>query len=309
VAVPTGTQPITDQGVKLAYIAGTAQRLGLDPAAVIAVSGTEGLSGGIGDNGTSFGPFQLHVPGRYNRAITDAGAPPLSDPNAANAWANSPVGITWALEQMAAVARGLTGASAINSIVYNFEAPADKPKEVRLATANYGKATALLSMIKGGGVTSSLGGLIGNTADGANSLLTHVPGVQQTETAVGGAASAIDSIGKFLSKITTVSFLLRAGEVIAGAVLLLAGLYLMSKQVGLAPGGSPRGAPGPAGDAAGWTTEQAEEAQRRAEASFAAGRSSVEPHDVRDEREHKQARKAAVAERVASSAATDDIPF
>jgi len=108
-----------------------AQRAGLDPRAVIAVAGQEGLGGGVGDQGTSFGPFQLHwggaMPARYrgNRA-------------ASAAFASSPAGIRYAVRQMGA-ARGLTGRAAVNAIVRGFERPADPAGESARAWASYGK--------------------------------------------------------------------------------------------------------------------------------------------------------------------------
>lgn len=53
-------------------------------------------------------------------------------------------------------------------------------------------------------------------------------------SAVSSATSAVESVGSFLGKITSLAFLLRAGEVVGGAVLSFAGLFLLAKQVGLA---------------------------------------------------------------------------
>ena len=120
------------------YIQQRAGALGLDPNAVLAVAGQEGLSGAIGDQGTSFGPFQLHwggaMPSRF-----------VGNQQASNAWAWSQPGIDYALSQMNA-ARGLQGQAAVSSIVRNFERPADPSGEAARAWAAYGKQGATPSV-------------------------------------------------------------------------------------------------------------------------------------------------------------------
>lgn len=103
----------------------------VDPRAALAVASREGLGGGIGDNGTSFGPFQLHQGGAY-----PSYAP--QDPSGAQAWASSPAGINYALSRIGSVAGGLRGASAITNIVKRFERPANPEAEINGAIANYG---------------------------------------------------------------------------------------------------------------------------------------------------------------------------
>lgn len=106
---------------------------GLDPNAVLAVSSTEGLSGGIGDGGHAFGPFQLNNAGGVLTGMF-AG----QSPEQIQAWASSPAGIDWGLSHIAKVARGLHGQQAINAIVTQFERPANIPHEIAGATAAYG---------------------------------------------------------------------------------------------------------------------------------------------------------------------------
>lgn len=96
----------------------------VDPAAVLAVARQEGLSGGIGDNGTSFGPFQLHVGGALPQAIGARG------PQYAQQWASSPAGILYAIQRIAQVAGGLKGAPAVRAIVTRFERPANPQREI-----------------------------------------------------------------------------------------------------------------------------------------------------------------------------------
>lgn len=119
----TQTQPVsyTNWGD---IIKSGAVHYGLDPLAVLAVANAEGLGGGVGDNGTSFGPFQLHVGGALPRGKTQA-------------WAESPAGIDYALRQIARVARGLTARQAIEMIVRRFERPADPEGEIARAWTYY----------------------------------------------------------------------------------------------------------------------------------------------------------------------------
>jgi len=95
-------------------------RAKLDPNAVLAVARQEGLGGGIGDQGTSFGPWQLHIGGAFPSGVTGD----------KQAWAWSPAGIDYALRHIATVAGGQTGAQAVSSIVSRFERPANIPREI-----------------------------------------------------------------------------------------------------------------------------------------------------------------------------------
>jgi len=112
-------------------ISARAPAYNLDPVAALAVAMVEGLSGGVGDQGTSFGPFQLH----------EGGALPAGR---GQAWAESPAGIEYALRSMAgAGAAGLHGPAAIQAIVRNFERPAAPDAEIARALAAYGQAGKL----------------------------------------------------------------------------------------------------------------------------------------------------------------------
>jgi len=102
------------------------KKYGLDPHAVLAVASVEGLSGGVGDAGTSFGPLQLHVGGALPKGK-------------GKAWAESPVGIKYAMQRIASVAKGLKGEAAIRAIVTKFERPANPAAEIQKALSRYGK--------------------------------------------------------------------------------------------------------------------------------------------------------------------------
>ena len=105
----------------------TARRYGVDPRAALAVASVEGglRFGAVGDQGTSYGPFQLHVGGALPRG-RGAG------------WANSPAGIDYALRRIAGVARGKRGRAAVAAIVRGFERPADPASEIAKALSRYG---------------------------------------------------------------------------------------------------------------------------------------------------------------------------
>jgi hypothetical protein len=98
----------------------------LDPraAAAVAMNESGGRFGAVGDNGTSYGPWQLHVGGALPRGRTAA-------------WANSPAGIQYALRQMASVAGGLHGQAAVAAIARRFERPANPGAEIATALSYY----------------------------------------------------------------------------------------------------------------------------------------------------------------------------
>jgi hypothetical protein len=91
----------------------------------------EGLGGGIGDNGTSFGPFQLHIGGAFPSSIT--GTPAQKE-----AWANSASGINYAMSAMKSdIGRVAFGYDSVAAIVSRFERPANPSAEIAGAWARY----------------------------------------------------------------------------------------------------------------------------------------------------------------------------
>lgn len=68
------------------------------------------------------------------------------------------------------------------------------------------------------------------------------PGGQTAADVAGGVKNATVAIGEFLGKLSDTNNLLRAGQVVGGALLVGIGLYLLANQVGLAP--SPGKVPG-----------------------------------------------------------------
>jgi hypothetical protein len=125
-----GTTPKSSAYIQTIKEAGA--KYGVDINALLSVAAQEGLGGGVGDNGTSFGPFQMHVGGAL---------PPGKD----QAWAESPAGIDYAVQQIANVAKGKIGPEAIKAIVTQFEKSADQPTEIANALAVYEGGTAHLN--------------------------------------------------------------------------------------------------------------------------------------------------------------------
>jgi len=121
-----------------------APQYGVDPVAALKVSAVEGGGrfGAVGDQGTSFGPWQLHMGGALPSQY--------STPSAAAAFANSPEGVKYVLSRMGQVAGGLTGNAAVSAIVRGFERPADPAGEIQRALGASG-ASAGSSFVPAGG--------------------------------------------------------------------------------------------------------------------------------------------------------------
>jgi hypothetical protein len=205
------------------YVLKRAPQYQLDPNAVIAVAIQEGISGKVGDDGTSFGPWQLHQGGAFPSSAPQT-------PDAANAWAWSPAGVDYALGRMQTVAGGLKGKAATRAIVYRFERPASPATE-------YHNAVAALPASDGGPAGSGgIGSILGAVNTGAEAA---VPGLSQAEGAAGAAgsvASGAEATADFLGNLTNPAYLLRGLQIVGGGAILLFGLYLLARQSGLAQG-------------------------------------------------------------------------
>lgn len=125
-----------DPNSPLGVIVKNAKRFGLDPAAVYAYALEEssGKYGAVGDQGTSFGPFQAHIGGAAgNRSRA-----------AASAWANSPQGLVEMMGMMSRTpAKGLTGAAAVKAIYQYFGK--GTPAAVPRGLARYAEAQKAIS--------------------------------------------------------------------------------------------------------------------------------------------------------------------
>lgn len=159
----------------------------IDRNAELAVAGQEGLSGRVGDNGTSFGPNQLHAGGALPSWVWQRG------PAFAQQWAWSPEGIDYALSHVARVAGGKKGAAAVQAIVGQFERPADPAGEISRALAHYGGAPA-----GGRTVAAAGGGAVGGGGAALDPVLLALY-ANNLQTLTGGASSLTPLLALALS--------------------------------------------------------------------------------------------------------------
>ena len=212
------------------YVVKRAPQYQLDANAVIVVAMQEGLltkGGAPGDNGTSFGPWQLHKGGAYPSSAPQT-------PDAANAWAWSPAGVDYALSRMQSVAGGLKGRAAVRAIVYRFERPADPAKE-------YNAAVQSLPENDGGPKGGpGIGAIIGAVAGTAPVIGPIVGGAGAAAGAAGGVVGAAggvlhgaEAMAAFIGKLLDPHFWLRTLEVVGGGLFVLFALYLLGRQSGI----------------------------------------------------------------------------
>lgn len=118
----------------------------LDPIAVFANGLREGLGGGIGYNGTRYGPWQIKQADIPVPDLVGAGANSVN----AQAWAWSQEGIDWQLDRMARRgARGAHGHLAVMRIVYGVEDVQDPITAVSNRVGVYDELLALKGRIWG----------------------------------------------------------------------------------------------------------------------------------------------------------------
>lgn len=215
----TATQPPLSGLPLQSYLVAEASKRKLDPAAVLAVAVHEGgFSGAVGDSGTSFGPFQLHKGGRLPPSITNP-----------QQWANTPDGLNYALDGIAAVAAGQSGNTAIENIVRRFEQPADPASEVAASETTY---AALRKTLQTTGLYPDL------TQNSSGSFADPNAGVKSAAAQTFSAITSVADALKFL-------FSTRGLEVIGGGALILIGVISLARSAGI---NLP--APGPAAAAA-----------------------------------------------------------
>lgn len=179
------------------YIRAGAVKRGLDPAAVLAVASMEGLSGGVGDGGHAFGPFQMN----------DAGGVLTNRPGNHRAFAESRAGIDNALDAMAGYAKGLKGQRAIEAIVRQYERPANPGKEIAGATSAYGHlagtpapqvgATPGVTALGGGLGTDTLSQGVRSAQDGAAAIRAQAR--RNLSDIATGAKTATESLADIAS--------------------------------------------------------------------------------------------------------------
>lgn len=193
------------------YLRAGATRRNVDPDAVMQVVGQEGgLYGAVGDNGTSFGPFQLHwhgaMPAQY-----------VGNYEASVEFANSPAGLDYALDRIASVAAGLHGGQAVSAIVSRFERPADPGAEIRRATGSEpvrpGRPDTGAAQGGGSSTVSQIEGALGLKGGLAATWLSALNPISGVTDFLKAALWLVDPTNW-----------LRLVELVAGAVLMLLGL-------------------------------------------------------------------------------------
>jgi hypothetical protein len=213
------------------YIMGVAPKLQLDTAAVLAdVQAEGGFQGAVGDSGTSFGPFQLHVGGRLPAQYA-------GNPQAAAAFANSPAGINYALQGIAGVAAGKTGTDAITNIVTRFEQPANTSAEIAAEQSNYSNWQGAVKLSGGPGFEQSIVNLAGGLVNTGLGGLTLIPGVNAGAVGLPNSQSAqgaaLNSIFSDLSSLGFTKWLQKnlvpLAEMAGGGLLIAIGLVMVGR--------------------------------------------------------------------------------
>lgn len=232
-------QPLYGQSL-YDFIFRNAQARHLDPATVLAVVPHEGgFQGAVGDSGSSFGPFQLHVGGALPSSIKDNPATPNVDERAI--WANSPAGVNYALSRIKLVTPETdTGTNAIHDIVYKFERPANPEAEFNAAVQTYYRS----------GVDSA----DANLTDPLNRLAeAGSKGLASGVKAAGNSVLApFEAAKTFFEWITNPKNIVRLGEIGLGVILLVLGLILVGRASLQQAGNPQRQLAGAAATAAGF---------------------------------------------------------
>lgn len=222
-----------DRNQVIQYIGQNAPQYGVDPAAMLAVANFEGLGttpGSTwvvpGEGNVSFGPPSWYGGTPGNPA---AGTPILAQqgsPAAASAWAWSPAGLDYWIQQLANTPGvvGKVGNAAIAAIVNNFERP-----RANLAAGEIQKASGAYNQFQQ--AIANLGGFIGGgttntqtpTDTGAQQSVDQSQPNAQSPSGGGGTPSGLNlSFTDSLQHIVVQALL-----VIVGLALLLGGIYLL----------------------------------------------------------------------------------
>lgn len=217
-----------------AYIAQKAPGYGLDPAAVLAVASQEGLSqsGYAGPhpdpaknapNAFAVGPFQLNSAGALGRSPAAGWGS-----NVASSWAWSTDGIDWALGQIASVAHGLSGSSAVNAIVSKFEISGDISGEESRAQGVYPAYYAKYWNQATSDVTGSAPSTDPGTLTSSPSDPTHAVTVGETATSSSGSQqfTLVPGFGSWPGIKVSFGFLWAVLLFAGGIAAIIAGLLL-----------------------------------------------------------------------------------
>lgn len=159
------------------YVRKGCEKRDLDALAVLANAYSEGLGGGIGDGGTSYGPWQMHDGGALPKKYWNQGK------NVARiqTWAWSTPGIDYALDCMAKTsAKGKRGRDAVYALVYEFERPAQKDVQYLIRVRTYGQLASM-----GGGAYAWLAQFAHGPAKGTATATAPVAAAPQPAKIIG----------------------------------------------------------------------------------------------------------------------------
>lgn len=190
-------------------ILNAAQKHGVDPWVALGLAyGEGGLNyGSVGDGGTSFGPYQLHMGGALPSGETAA-------------WANSPAGIDYAVRQIASVVGTRTGRAGISAGVISFERPAAQNIQPEI-NRDDSWITQQIQRAAGRPIIADAKGYhpISSKQEALDSSLKGTTGLD-IPNPLSGIGSAISSAVSGAE-----GFALRAGKVLLGVVLILAVIF------------------------------------------------------------------------------------
>ena len=155
----------------------------------------------------------------------------MSSPAQAAASANSPAGIDYALSNIAGVASGEQGSQAISDIVSKFERPANPAPEISKDISTYPQAQQAVSLL---GTGSAFDRIVKAIFTAPAQVFQGVSGHNVNASPTGpnsvlGAAGASGSgIASFLGIPLPSNAIVRGGEMLAGGVLILLGLIMIT---------------------------------------------------------------------------------
>lgn len=157
----------------------------------------------------------------------------------------------------------------------------------------------------GGGVVSDVTGAASGAYNSVTGLFSGVTG------AASGAISGAESVSSFLGKLLDPSFWIRVLEVVGGFVLVMLGLYLLTRSIGTTDAGAPdvpvvRDLAPPVTRAAGAVQGRRRERHRRQ------AQAQIQPHaEPRRKVEVSEAaeRRAAIRARAERAEPSNEIPF
>ena len=229
------------QNAQAQFIVGVSQQSGIDPRVVAAWVKQEGAYAANGTGGYNFLNLSKATTGNVGEVPTSKTFANFATVQDAIASTVNRLNQPFAAGIRASV--GKTPQDAISAISASgwdknqYGGPGGPNLQATFAGlfSKAGLTSAYTSPASAGGVAND----IGSASDFSSYDATNLAGSAKTaaDAAANAAKTAADAalaVPRFLAKITSVDFLLRAGEVIGGAVLVLVGLYLLSRQIGLA---------------------------------------------------------------------------